>query len=126
MLSSFDSVILQPDPNNVPHCAVVDTQLICKVQIIFTSLKRVRKTLVISLWYTITRTATCRSTSNTTKHKTVSCIKDNVFIVILNAHFSIKNEKCYNYQKFSVIEYRTSQMKDHKVVTETAHKYTNW
>ena len=33
----------QPDPNNVPCCAVVDTLLICKVQIIFTSLESTRR-----------------------------------------------------------------------------------
>ena len=64
--SSFDSAVLQPDQNNVPRCAVVDTQLICKVQIIFTRLERVHKTLAIGLWYTNTRTVTRRSTNNTT------------------------------------------------------------
>ena len=54
--SSFDSVVLQPDPNNAPRGAVVDIQLICKVQIIFTSLESVHKTLAIGLWYMITHT----------------------------------------------------------------------
>ena len=64
--SSFDLAILQPDPNNVPRCAVVDTQLICKVQIIFTSLETVHKTLAVGLWYMIMHTATHQSTNNTT------------------------------------------------------------